>query len=562
MKIFLIYVSLFVSLGSFAGVEVDIEPRKAKLGTTFSLSVQIEGSLDQEVELPDLEGIDVVGQQTQRGMTMGFGQGSGMTTTLIFHLRPQDVGVYKIPTFLIYADKKTYEIKDLFLEVLEQQPHRAGNDDPVFLERKLSQKKVFVGQPFLDTLLLHSIPGVLRRGHVVEYQLKGARAVQTEKKDAFQSEIQGTLYDVIPVHYVIIPGRSGQLDLPSHKAELSLKVQRHRNRRGWDPFDDFFQQGDLKEFWSPRGVVEVLPLPLPQPDSFSGLVGEFSGTSDLNKKSLKVGETATLTLRIEGDGELGPLGQYQLSQIDGLKFYEDQPEDKEVFHQFGMQSQRVLKFAVVPSHSGLFVIEPDSIYVFNPKKEIYEKLTFPSVKLRVEGEVSSAEIPLKEDYSENNNLAQSLTSKQPLKELARGHVYSSQGISSDEMILWMSLASAPWVLKFFFLLIRPIQKWRYQGRRKREAYQQLKKLKNKDVTGTEAMKSWICYVSAALDKDEQNLTLRDIEGVLSHDLYQKIKKIYETLESWSYGLQKLSSSQSKNLIQDVLKVAKEMEKSL
>ena len=555
-------VLLCVSSACFGSIFTKVTPQKLELGQMVSVVFEIQGNLESEFELPEIDDVDIVNQESMQGMTMGFGQGMSVTRTITYHLRPNRTGSFAIPSFEVSIDGETHQIGNLRFEVVKGQPKTRTGNEPVFLEREISSRKVYVGQPLVDTLKFYSLPGVLKGGNISEYQLKDAMTVKLDKESAFKENVKGRTYDVIPVQYVIVPGRSGSLELVPHQAEVSLNSQRKPSRRGWDPFDDFFGRVERKQLWSTSESVEVLPLPQPQPSDFSGLVGNFNVSAEISHSKLKVGETATLTLKIEGDGELGPLGNYSLSDVPGLKFYADQPEEQEVYTSFGVQSKKIMKFAVVPVEAGLFSIIPDSIGVFKPSRHGYEELKFSAVSVEVSGGKSSrskpysgiSSQPKSTDIESDNNFL-------PLDDIVRGKdIYRNHGITKKEIQLWSLVAVSPWLARGGYWIVLATQRRRSKNSRRRNALKNIKKLK-KTNSATDVMSEWNEYLAAIQGLNNDALTQSDIVPTFSEEYRTEISNVYQQLELRLYGRSGESSDLS-DILTSMSGIIKKLEKSL
>jgi hypothetical protein len=105
------------------------------------------------------------------------------------------------------------------------------------------------------------------------------------------------------------------------------------------------------------------------------MVGAFSVSSNVSKRSLNVGETATVTIEVKGQGALDRMRDLKLN-IAGARVYADKPSLAEKIEPgAGLVSTRVFKFAVVPNVTGNLELGTVKLSSFNPFTETYDSLT-------------------------------------------------------------------------------------------------------------------------------------------------------------------------------------------
>ena len=113
----------------------------------------------------------------------------------------------------------------------------------------------------------------------------------------------------------LFPTSVGAKTIDPMSIEAQVRVRRTR-----DPFEDFFRGGGLFGTTVPTLIasnpvtVEVLPLPeTGRPPDFSGFVGNVDVTARLDKTTAEVNEVLTFTLRVEGDGNIRTLPEFDIA---------------------------------------------------------------------------------------------------------------------------------------------------------------------------------------------------------------------------------------------------------
>ncbi len=163
-------------------------------------------------------------------------------------------------------------------------------------------------------------------------------------------------------------------------------------------------------------VLELLVEPLPlqgRPKSFSGLVGDFTISAGIDPLRLKAGESATLTVKVEGRGNINRIPDMKMPELQEIKVYADEPVLTSETDAAGIRGSKTMKWALVPEKEGTYTIPPLTVPFFDPKKGQYQRLeTTPfhltvlagkesrSVKISIVESAASCPPPVKQDVKE------------------------------------------------------------------------------------------------------------------------------------------------------------------
>lgn len=128
--------------------------------------------------------------------------------------------------------------------------------------------------------------------------------------------------------------------------------------------------------------IEVTVKDVPQegrPDTYTGAVGRFTLSGDLQPKQAKVGDPMTLTLTLTGEGTLGSTFAPKLEQIpqiaDRFKIYEATEETKGNSCRF--------TYSLRPLEQGIDQFPPVAIAYFDVQKERYVTLRTDPIPITV-----------------------------------------------------------------------------------------------------------------------------------------------------------------------------------
>ena len=122
------------------------------------------------------------------------------------------------------------------------------------------------------------------------------------------------------------------------------------------------------------GYLPPLP-PMPANHQYSGLVGQFDLQAQMEATNLKVGDSATLAITIEGKGNIMDAKAPQLSVPGAFKAYADTPQEKIDLDKTGFHGKKVFRTALVPLEAGNFQMPPVTLTYFDVTQKAYRTLT-------------------------------------------------------------------------------------------------------------------------------------------------------------------------------------------
>ena len=118
------------------------------------------------------------------------------------------------------------------------------------------------------------------------------------------------------------------------------------------------------------------PLPsVPPGNTFSGLVGSFDVTANLEKTDIRVGDSTTLAVSINGSGNIMDAPSPTVPIPDGFKSYADNPETQVQAGTQGYSGSKTFRTALVPVQPGQFRIDPIVLTYFDVAAGEYRNAT-------------------------------------------------------------------------------------------------------------------------------------------------------------------------------------------
>ena len=302
-----------------------------------------------------------------------------------YYLQPKKAGTFRIGPAVVNVDGKIYQSNVVTLSVKEGVPAPDADRGALFLESSISKIKVYAEEQILYTLKLY----VRTRVSDISLELPEMDHLAFKQLDQprnYQGTYHGRAYQVLEVHYSLIPSKAGVYGLPPARMRLTVYESRRGSNRGLDSFfnSPFFSTGTPKTVSGKPYELEVMPLPeTGRPADFSGLVGEFKLDSTFEPTKIQAGDSATLTVRLSGRGNVSRLPELQGPELEGVKSYADEPALETSSDAAGLTGSKVMKWALVPEKEGSYSIPPISVSYFNPENRAYHSLQTRPYQLTV-----------------------------------------------------------------------------------------------------------------------------------------------------------------------------------
>lgn len=391
--IFLVVLCGLLPAGAAAevGVTLRLDRTEATLADTVRMEVRVSGSRSSDAE-PVLHGLEAFrvnrGGRSSRVEIVNGRVNAGVSYT--YFLQPRKTGTFDIGPVEIEVDGRPLKSNRAPLTVTEAASASDPDGEPVFMEAAISSPEFYVEEQALYTLKLYRrIPvddltlNLPEMDHVTIRQLGRPRSYATT--------IAGKTYQVLEIRCVLTASKPGEFVLEPSRMRMTARGQDRRS--GFrDLFDDPFFKDPFSAFAPGRPLsVATRPLaltvrPLPEegrPAGFSGLVGDFRMESGLEPASLKTGESATLTLRITGRGNVKRIPDIDLPDLPFARTYSDQPVLATEQDERGFGGTKTMKWALVPEKAGRFETPALNLSFFNPETEQYTTLSAPARPLSV-----------------------------------------------------------------------------------------------------------------------------------------------------------------------------------
>ena len=408
--------------------KVTADKTQVALDDVVVLAFAIQGdALNTSVtpELPDLaQDFDVL-QGPSRSTNISIINGKQSSSVIIqYVLAPKQAGEFTIPPATLTYDNTTYTTEPVVIEVVSgavapaQTPDgadsaaQAGQD--VFLQAELDKTTAYIGEQMTVSFFVYTRVNIAGYNLQQQPQFTGfwveELPIPNPPKLQYQT-INGQQYGVALLKKVaLFPTASGAQNIDALTMTFSVKVRGRSN----DPFDNFFDDpffARTEEVIRRTQPVAITILPLPEeqrPASFHGDVGSFSMAVEAAPQSVKQDDAMTLTVKIQGIGNIKTLKEPEIKLPEAFKRYDTNVTEKPFPLQEPLQGEKTFETIIIPTAAGDYTLPPVEFAYFDPQRKSYQTLRSQPIALTVQPKVAPDE-----------PLARRITTKEAIKLLGQ-----------------------------------------------------------------------------------------------------------------------------------------------
>lgn len=427
-SIFLI--CLFVACACFSQVIRVSAPSRVEAGENFRVSFKVT-TQDVDDFRSGLHSTDVVeviaGPYTSSESSFQMVNGhtsSSSSITYTYTLYAAKSGVYNIPAAHARVGGKQISSSPAKVTVVVSAQGR-GNNSPkmheddnyqphmraagsaisgrdLFIKVSANKKKVYEQEPILLTYKVYTLVDLTQlEGKMPELTGFHTQEIPLPQQKSFHIErVNGKPYRTVTwSQYVMYPQMTGKMEIPS----ITFKGIVVQQNRSVDPFEAFFNGGSgyvevKRNIVAPSIKIDVLPLPQ-KPANFSGGVGKFNISAQLNKNELKAGDPLSLRIVVGGIGNLKLIKQPVVNFPKDWDKYDPKVTDKTKLTSNGLEGNMIYDILAVPRNQGHYTIPPVELTYYDTSLNQYKTIKTQSFEIEVaKGDGSRSSVV---DYSKD-----------------------------------------------------------------------------------------------------------------------------------------------------------------
>lgn len=427
-SIFLI--CLFIACACFSQVIHVSTPSRVEAGENFRVSFKVT-TQDVDDFRSGLHSTDVVeviaGPYTSSESSFQMVNGhtsSSSSITYTYTLYAAKSGVYNIPAAHARVGGKQISSRPAKVTVVGSAQGR-GNNSPkmheddnyqphmkaagsaisgrdLFIKVSANKKKVYEQEPILLTYKVYTLVDLTQlEGKMPELTGFHTQEIPLPQQKSFHIErVNGKPYRTVTwSQYVMYPQMTGKMEIPS----ITFKGIVVQQNRSVDPFEAFFNGGSgyvevKRNIVAPSIKIDVLPLPH-KPANFSGGVGKFNISAQLNKNELKAGDPLSLRIVVGGIGNLKLIKQPVVNFPKDWDKYDPKVTDKTKLTSNGLEGNMIYDILAVPRNQGHYTIPPVELTYYDTSLNQYKTIKTQSFEIEVaKGDGSRSSVV---DYSKD-----------------------------------------------------------------------------------------------------------------------------------------------------------------
>jgi tetratricopeptide (TPR) repeat protein len=263
--------------------------------------------------------------------------------------------------------------------------HISGND--LFIKVSANKHRVFEQEPILLTYKVYTLVDLTQlEGKMPDLTGFHTQEIPLPQQKSFHVEnVNGKNYRCVTwSQYVMYPQMTGKLEIPSITFK-GIVVQQNRNV---DPLEAFFNGGSgyievKREIKAPGVTIQVDPLPN-RPAGFSGGVGRFTLTAQLENSTVKAGNPLKLRVVVGGVGNLKLIKQPVVAFPKDFDTYDAKVTDKTKLTTNGLEGNMIYDFLAVPRNQGSYTIPPIELTYYDTAAKAYKTVKSQPLQVTVE----------------------------------------------------------------------------------------------------------------------------------------------------------------------------------
>ena len=373
----------------------NVNRNKVGLNEQFSLTFTINNNGDQ-FSPPNLSNFSIISGPSTSSSTSIINGKITRENSYSYRLRAKKKGIFNIGPASINSNGKLYTSKVISIQVLNSLP-KSNNNSPesiarenVYMKLELSNNNPYLGEQIIATFKLYFSQEIRSLDLIESPNFNGFWHEDYDLGDSYPINniiIGGVDFQVATIKKVIlIPQRSGDLEISS--LDIDVPVAIPTNQR------DIFGRRRSRMInilcSSATRILNVKKLPtINKPSTFNGAVGEFEFTTRLDRDSIQINESATLSMRISGTGNMRMIDLPKFDIPNDLEAYEPKFTDKIKLTNIGLNGFKRVEYLLIPRNNGIYKVRSESFSFFSPKRKKYISINSKDYVLKVSGDDKS-----------------------------------------------------------------------------------------------------------------------------------------------------------------------------
>ena len=359
---------------------------KNKLGLNQRVKIQftINKQGADNFQAPNFKNFQIVSGPSQSISQSWVNGSASFSQSYNYIIKPLKKGEFLIPAASIKLNNKILTSKPVKVIVLDPVDIPKDPNDPnyiaqqnVHLVAEISKSSPYVGEGIYVEYRLYVSQNISVRdfSYTDSPQYNGFwnQDIKIRGLTTQNGTYNGEQYRYVVLQKaLLIPTKSGKLTIDPIEMDIVIGVPTGRG----DFFGNSIVKNITKSFASAKKFIRSKELPIEgKPESFNGAVGDFNFIVSSSKNILKSNETATVSVKVTGNGNLKLFELPEIKTPSELEVFTPEQKEKINVTSRGIRGSVTKNYTIVPQFKGKYKIPNTEFSYFDLKEKKYVRLT-------------------------------------------------------------------------------------------------------------------------------------------------------------------------------------------
>ena len=384
---YILILCALMSLSTYAQTpELVASVSKNKLGLNQRVKIQftINKQGADNFQAPNFKNFQIVSGPSQSISQSWVNGNASFSQSYSYIVKPLKKGEFLIPAASIKLNNKILTSKSVKVIVLDPVEIPKDPNDPnyiaqqnVHLVAEISKSSPYVGEGIYVEYRLYVSQNISVRdfSYTDSPQYNGFwnQDIKIRGLTTQNGTYNGEQYRYVVLQKaLLIPTKSGKLTIDPIKMDIVIGVPTGRG----DFFGNPIVKNVTKSFASAKKFIRSKDLPIEgKPESFNGAVGDFNFIVSSSKNILKSNETATVSVKVTGNGNLKLFELPEIKTPSELEVFTPEQKEKINVTSRGIRGSVTKNYTVVPQFKGKYKVPSTEFSYFDLKEKKYVRLT-------------------------------------------------------------------------------------------------------------------------------------------------------------------------------------------
>ncbi|MCF7885926.1 MAG: BatD family protein, partial [Candidatus Marinimicrobia bacterium] len=404
----IILILLLIGMFNLQAVQVEVTAHVDKTNLSMNdivkYTLEIKGARGIDVQRPDFKDLQIRSGPSQSSQIQIINGEMNASKSISWWLTPMKSGKIEIPSAKVKYKGNVYSSNEVVLTVSSQPQQQKSqnkqndtnidsNGKNVIFVAEPAKKEVYNGAQINVNFVLYFRTKIKNFARVKLPEGKNFWVEEfksPQRPDVTQININGKQYNRAVIQQIaFFPTKAGELEIDPMQIKIEIPDPERSNRLDDffnDPFfnDPFFSRTKVVNLSSPVEKIHVKPLPEGQPASFSGGVGQFNISADVDTNEVTENQAFTLSYKVQGKGHINSVSLTQPAIDFDCEIFE--PKIDRESKKVGQDLHGILtyKYVIIPREAGSFTIPSYQFSYFDNEKGKYITKSTNSFRISVE----------------------------------------------------------------------------------------------------------------------------------------------------------------------------------